>query len=188
MSLDARAFVVGAVGRLEKHKGFHHLLDAFERVAGTNPEAYLVVVGDGTCETELRDQATGMGDAASRILFTGYRPDADRFMLAFDLLVLPSTTHYETFGQVLMEAMAFGVPVIGSEVGGIPEIIEHEVNGLLVPPADPEALAAAVARVQEDDALRQRLARQGEERVATEFTEQRMLDQVETFLLELLET
>lgn len=186
LSLASDAFVVGAIGRLERHKGFQHLLAAFGELASANEQAYLLIVGDGSFENELRDQATGMGDAASRVLFTGYRPDPDRFLLAFDTLVLASTTRYETFGQVLVEAMAFQVPVVGSEVGGIPEIIEHGQNGLLVRPGDEPGLTAALKRLAGDPDLRKRLAEAGRRKVEVEFREDTMLDRLESFLTSIL--
>jgi glycosyltransferase involved in cell wall biosynthesis len=182
LSLGSEAFVVGSVGRLERHKGYQHLLVAFGELVSANEHAFLVIVGDGSFENELRDQATGMGEAASRILFTGYRPDPDRFLLAFDALVLPSTTRNETFGQVLVEAMAFQVPVVGSEVGGIPEIIDHEQNGLLVQPGDEAGLAAALDRLAGDSGLRTKLAEAGRRKVEAEFREETMLDRLESFL------
>ena len=186
LSLASDAFVVGSIGRLERHKGFQHLLVAFGELASANEQAFLVIVGDGSFEGELRDQAADMGDAASRILFTGYRPDPDRFLLAFDTLVLPSTTRYETFGQVLVEAMAFRLPVVGSEVGGIPEIIDHGQTGLLVQPGDEPGLAAALKQLAADSDLRTNLAEAGRRKVEAEFREETMLDRLESFLSSVL--
>jgi glycosyltransferase involved in cell wall biosynthesis len=186
LSLATDAFVVGSVGRLERHKGFQHLLAAFGELASANERAFLVIVGDGSFESDLRDQAADMGDAASRILFTGYRPDPDRFLLAFDTLVLPSTTRYETFGQVLVEAMAFHVPVVGSDVGGIPEIIDHGEDGLLVQPGDEPGLAEALKQLAADPDLRASLAEAGRQKVEEEFREETMLDRLESFLSRVL--
>lgn len=188
LGLSSDTFVVGAVGRLEKHKGFHHLLAAFGTLAERVNDAALILVGDGSEEVALREQAARLGDIAANINFMGHVSSVDHLMQVFDVLVLPSTTRYETFGQSLIEAMAFYVPVIGSRVGGIPEIINHEENGLLVPPGDEAALAQALLQLAKDGELRRRLARAGHQRVEQYYREETMIDRLESYLTDLLRT
>jgi len=118
----------------------------------------------------------------------GHQTDIDPLLMSFDALVLPSKTNYETFGQSLIEAMAFYVPVIGSDVGGIPEIINHGENGLLVPPGDEASLAEALLKLINDDKLRRQLARAGRQSVEDFYREDTMIDRLEKYLSNLLRT
>lgn len=186
LSLDPDAFVVCGVGRLEPHKGYDVLLDAFGELARELEKAYLLLVGEGSQAEGLRDRATALEKGASRVLFTGHRPDPYRFIIASDVLVLPSTTEYETFGQVLIEAMALHVPVVGSRIGGIPEVIRPGKNGLLVEPGDPQDLYEALLRLARHREERRRLAREGRRTVEQHYREETMLDRLEAYLRELL--
>jgi glycosyltransferase involved in cell wall biosynthesis len=188
LDLSSGVYTIGAVGRLEKHKGFHHLIAAFRTVAERSKDAALIIVGDGSQEAVLKSQASRSGDIASRIRFMGHQEDVDHLMMALDVLVLPSTTRYETFGQSLIEAMAFYVPVIGSDVGGIPEIINHEENGLLVPPGDEAALARALLLLERDKEMRRSMARAGRQMVERYYREETMIDRLESYLTDLLRT
>ncbi len=188
LGLTPDHFVVGGVGRLEKHKGFQHLIDACVLLTPRHRRIALVLVGAGSMEVELRARAAEPGAEAVKVIFTGHLEDPDGVLPAFDVLVLPSTTAYETFGQVLIEAMAFHVPVIGSRIGGIPEIIKHEQNGLLAAPGDAAALAAELARLAGDTELRRRLARAGRRTVEQHFREDTMLDRLEGYLSEFIST
>lgn len=181
-------FIVGAIGRLEEHKGFQHLIEAFGMLAKEVEGAGLVLVGSGSWEPELRRQAEELGAISSQIHFTGHLDNVDTIYPAFDTVVLPSTTSYETFGQSLVEAMAFYVPVVGSRVGGIPEIITEGENGFLVPPGDAETLARTLVKLAGDRELRHRLSRTGRRTVEQYFREDTMLDRLELYLAEMLRT
>jgi len=188
LDLSPDTFTIGAVGRLEKHKGFHHLIEAFRQVKEKSPDAFLILVGRGSERTALEAQASGLGEIAPSIRFMGHQTEIDPLLMSFDALVLPSTTNYETFGQSLIEAMAFYVPVIGSDVGGIPEIIDHGKNGLLVPPGDESSLAEALLKLIGDHELRRRLARAGRQSVESFYREETMIDRLEIYLSKLLRT
>jgi glycogen synthase len=124
--------------------------------------AAVVLVGDGPLRPALERQAARLGPG--RVRFQGFVPHAEvpAWLAAADVLVLPSV--YEELGSVLLEAMAAGLPVVASEVGGIPDALGPA--GLLVPPGDPAALAAAVDQVLEDPALAAELARAARRRAA----------------------
>ena len=188
LNLSPDTFAVGAIGRLEKHKGFHHLIEAFRQVKEKYANAFLILVGKGSQRTTLETQVSGLGEIASSIRFMGHQTDIDPLLMSFDALVLPSKTKYETFGQSLIEAMAFYVPVIGSDVGGIPEIINHGENGLLVPPGDEASLAEALLKLINDDKLRRRLARAGRQSVEDFYRVDTMIDRIEKYLSNLLRT
>lgn len=146
-------FVIGCVGRLIPLKGHLFLLRAFGLFVRKHPDSVLVIIGDGPMRKELEQETKTLG-IKEKVVFTGYRENARAVMGALDLLVLPS--RYDAFGRVLIEAMQQGTPVVGTDLHGISEIIEHEKNGLLVPYDDQEALCAAMERVLTDHALREK--------------------------------
>lgn len=134
---------IAYVGRLAAQKGVTTLLDAFARLPESTG-ARLLVVGDGPLRPELEQRAEPLGD---RVRFTGFLPH-DRIPAVLqhaDVLMLPSV--YEELGSVLVEAMAAGLPIVASRVGGIPDLVRDDENGLLAPPGDAAAFAAAVTRV-----------------------------------------
>jgi glycosyltransferase involved in cell wall biosynthesis len=144
--LPPRSFVF--VGRLTEQKALPVLLDAIDRVDG----ARLVIVGDGP------ERAMLEGRASDRVTFAGSLPREDvlAHLAAARAAVLSSA--WENLPHAAVEALAVGTPVVSTAVGGVPEVVTDDVNGLLVPPNDVEALADALRRVLEDDALRDRLA------------------------------
>ena len=145
---------IGFVGRLAAQKRPDLLLAAFGRMAGS---ASLIVVGDGPERARVHALAAA-SPAAGRITLTGFvqHTAVPAVLASLDVLVLPSA--YEEMGSVLTEAMAAGLSVVASEVGGIPEVVRDGETGLLVPPGDVGALAAALDRLVDDPALRARLA------------------------------
>lgn len=157
LGLPVDAPLVLFVGRLITIKGVDHLIRAMRNMAETQPSARLIVVGDGQERALLQALAQGAG-LADRVTFAGERPHEDviRFMRAADVFVLPSLV--ESFGIVLLEAMSCGLPVVASNVMGIPSIVADGVNGFLVPPADDRAIAAGVERLLGDPMLRANFA------------------------------
>lgn len=139
---DAR--LVGSVGWLTPVKGHRTLLDACARLAPTFPRLHLLLVGSGPLRAALEAQARQLGLAA-HVTFAGERDDVRDCLAALDVFVQPSLN--EGMGRALIEAMAAGRPVIASRVGGIPALIEDRRTGRLVPPADPAALAEALAEL-----------------------------------------
>ena len=130
--------IVGVVARLEPEKGHPTLLEAWPAVLRAVPDAYLLIVGEGSRRDALEAQARELR-IAHRVVFTGRRDDVPAVTAALDVAVLPS--YREAQGLTILEAMALSRPVVASNVGGIPEMIEDGVTGLLVPPHDADALA-----------------------------------------------
>ena len=167
------------VGRLDEQKGHPTLFDAMRRVVAAEPTARLVVAGGAQQSGE--DYAAYLRSLAAepeldgRIIFAGERTDVPRLMAACDLFVLAS--RWEGFGLVFLEAMAAGKPVVTTNVSGIPEVVLHEQTGLLVPPGDPAALAAAIVKLCADPTERRRLGNNGYERAHLHFTADRMLEE-----------
>ena len=153
--------VVGMVARLQPWKGQQLFLQAASIVAGSRPDVQFVVVGgavlgwEGDYPEQLRRQATELG-LAERVYFSGHQEDPYPWADAFDVAVTASVG--EPFGLVTVEAMALAKPVVGVDSAGTAEIIEDGVSGLLVPPADPDAMAAAILDLLEDPALQERIA------------------------------
>ncbi|HEV8701914.1 MAG TPA: glycosyltransferase [Candidatus Polarisedimenticolia bacterium] len=143
-------FVVGTLCRLEPVKGVAELLDAFLLAASSTPRLRLVVGGDGPLRGRLLERARDAG-MAERVVVGGSWVRPEDVLPALDLFVLASRN--EGMGRALIEAMAVGLPVVGTAVGGVPEVLEEGGAGILVPPGDPEALAAAISRLAADERL-----------------------------------
>jgi glycosyltransferase involved in cell wall biosynthesis len=174
--LEPNAQIVGVVGRLEPEKGHPTLIDAWPRVLRTVPDAYLLIVGEGSRREALEHQVAELG-IGSRVIFTGRRDDVPAVTAALDVAVLPS--YREAQGLTILEAMALSRPVVASNVGGIPEMVEDGLTGLLVPPHDPEALAAAITRLLLDHSLADMLARAGHDLVHERFCLEMMVRSIE---------
>jgi len=168
--------LVGVVARLESEKGHRYLVEAWPAVLAGVPDAWLAVVGEGSELEALRRRARALG-VAGRVLFTGRRDDVSALTADLTVAVLPSLR--EAQGISIMEAMARGVPVVATAVGGIPEVITSGVDGLLVPPADPAALVGAIIGLLGDPGLRQRLGHAGHRTVADRFSIDAMVRRIE---------
>jgi glycosyltransferase involved in cell wall biosynthesis len=156
LGASADESLVVAVGRLIEVKGFRYLIEAVRRLEGI----HLAVIGDGPLRGELEELARSIRD---RVTFTG---NLDRFAVseavaAADIVAVPSIISSKGFRDglptTLLEAMAAGRPIVASAIGGIPEVLAHETNGLLVPEKNPRALADAVRRLRSDPGLSERL-------------------------------
>jgi glycosyltransferase involved in cell wall biosynthesis len=167
------SFRILFVGRLVKRKGVTHLIEAVRRLPA-ELGAHLTIIGDGPEHATLAVQVHD-GGLDGRVDMSGRVPESAlrEAYAASDVLVLPSIVDArgdtEGLGVVLLEAMSYGVPVVGSDIGGITDIIENGESGLLVPPADAEQLARALERLARDPSLADRLGAAGEHRVRTAF-------------------
>jgi len=147
--------LVGSVGALVKRKGHVHLIRAFSRVAASLPKARLEIVGDGPEKQNLLNEIKKL-DLESKIQLVGEQKNTEKFLNSWDLFVLPSIS--EVFGIVILEAFEARVPVIATAVGGVPEIIKNDENGILVPAGDPKKLAKAILYLLVEKQERQKLA------------------------------
>lgn len=150
------------VGRLEKRKGFKYLLRAFRCVREAIPNARLLVVGAYTKKQKRPFLVYARKRRLHGVRFVGPVSDEmlPRYYRTADLFCAPSTG-YESFGIVLLEAMASGLPIVASDIEGYREVLDHGVQGLLVPPRDPEALATVIVRLLQDPRRRAEMGRQG---------------------------
>src|SRR5262249_17310693 len=147
--LPADKKLVGIVATLRSWKGHAHLLQAMTRLP---PDIELVIVGDGPQREALEKQAAKLGLGA-RVHMQGQQSDVLPWLRALDIFALPSYAN-EGVPQALVQAMLVELPCVTTAVGGIPEVAEHERTALVVPPKDPEALAAAIARLADSEGLR----------------------------------
>lgn len=173
LGVEDSQLLVGNVAHLADHKGQRYLVEAIPLVLERRPEARFVIVGEGELEESLKSQARELG-IGDRLVFTGFRPDVPEIMDALDVFAMPS--HLEGLGTIVLDALVAGKPVVAAAAGGIPDIIEHERHGLLVPPRDPAALAAAIVRLLGDRELGCRLAGAGLARVKAEFSVDAMVE------------
>ncbi len=164
LGLPAEGPIVGYVGRLEHGKGPDVLLAAAERLQQKIPAVSLLVVGDGPLAPALAARARAAG---VRLTLAGQRGDVAALLRLCDVVAVPS--RQEAFGRILIEAMAAERPVVAAAVGGIPEVCTDGVTGLLVPPEDPDALAAALAATLSDPAATTARVRAAAADVATRF-------------------
>jgi glycosyltransferase involved in cell wall biosynthesis len=160
-------FVIGAVGRLEPQKRFDILIDACARVRDRYPAVRLIIAGDGSLRSPLEKQVARLfPDGRCQLL--GHRTDVDALHHGMDLLV--QSSDYEGTPNVVLEAMAFGTPVVATSVGGTDEIVRDGVDGLLLPSGSPERLAASIEKAIADPDGRQARARAARLRVERELS------------------
>jgi glycosyltransferase involved in cell wall biosynthesis len=170
--LPHHAPVVGNVAALVPHKGQRYLIEAAQLVVRQIPDARFVILGEGELREHLERQVHEH-HLEKHVLLPGFRTDVLGCIKGFDLFVMSSVT--EGLGTSLLDAMACGRAIVATTAGGIPEIVEDGVNGLLVPPRDAHALADAIVRTLGDADLRGRLGRAGFERVRDRFSVERMV-------------
>ncbi len=151
-----QAVVIGAAGRMVPWKRQGDLLSAVAKIRNrTGRVPTIALAGEGAMRRELEAQAVELG-IAEQVRFSGYRDDILGWMAGLDILVIPSEG--EPFGRTALEAMAMGIPVVGADSGGLPEIIRHQHNGLLYPCGDTDALAQTLLKLMDEPARRHTLA------------------------------
>jgi sugar transferase (PEP-CTERM/EpsH1 system associated) len=175
--------LVGSVGRLHPQKDYATLLAAMVEVKARVPNARLLLVGDGELRRDLQSQAESMG-LSNSATFAGHRTDIPEILMTLDVFALSS--RWEGMPNAVLEAMAAGLPVVATRVGGVPEVVVDGVTGLLVPPRDPEALSKAILKLLQNSDLRQKMGRSGRERVREHFSVERMVQDTEALYQRLL--
>ncbi|MGH2567734.1 MAG: glycosyltransferase family 4 protein, partial [Bacteroidota bacterium] len=183
--LPQKGFLIGVLGRLDRQKGQEVLLRSVSEVVERHPDAHFIIAGD---ETVGEPRSGNPGYKAHlenlcrtlsierHVTFMPFIDDVPRFMAALDLVVLPSFA--ETYGLVVIEAMAMEKPVIATNAGGVPEIITDGKTGLLVEPRDSKALSRAILRVLDDAELGKSLARSARTEALRSYDENACVDQL----------
>jgi glycosyltransferase involved in cell wall biosynthesis len=151
-------FVVGHVGALDNsQKGQEYIIAVARVVERSHPDLHFMLVGGGDDEAMLRSAAGEL----SNVTFTGFVDNVGDYLASFDVFILPSNR--EGIGSILFDAMEAGLPVVASRVGGVPDIVHEGQNGILIDPARPDQLRAAILRLRADPELRTRLGSAGRE-------------------------
>jgi L-malate glycosyltransferase len=171
LGVPEQAFVVIQVARLDETKNHRMALEAFRLFAAGYPPALLILVGDGP-ERERLERAAAEFHLNAKVKFLGSRSDVRRLLSAADVAILTSLS--EGIPLSLIEAMAGGLPIVATSVGGVPEVVEHGETGLLVPSENPSALSEALRSLANDSELRTRLGDAGRRRAHEKFDEERM--------------
>ena len=185
LGIAAEAPVIGIVASLTAPKDFPTFLTSARIVRDSVPSARFLIVGDGPLRRELEEMAAQLGLADS-VLFAGHQMRVAPFIGGFDVAVL-SSCDYEGCSNYLLEAMGLGRPVVATDIGGNRELVRHGDTGLLVPPRDPAALAAAVLTLLDDRDLASRLTDAASERFRAGFSVPTMVRQYEQLYEELLQ-
>ncbi|UCG38147.1 MAG: glycosyltransferase family 4 protein, partial [bacterium] len=171
--LDEGDRVCGVVAQFIERKGHRYLLRAVPEILAAVPAVRLLLFGKGPLEGELRSLCRELG-IQDRVIFAGFREDLPRIMGCLDLVIHPALM--EGLGVSLLQAAAAGIPIVATRVGGIPEIVTHQVNGFLVPPSDVAALTRATVRILGDHDLGQAMGDQGRRIVRDRFSIQTMVE------------
>lgn len=180
LGLDDTSPVLGISSRLSYMKGITYLLKAMCDIRKVHDDVSLVIIGDGPQKKELEQQSTSLG-LHRHVLFLGELDTIHLFLKVFDIFVLPSLS--EGMPVCLLEAMASGCPIVATNVGGIPEMIENGKNGLLVRPADSNALSSAILYLLEHEQVRNSLVIEGKRVVRERFSALKMTKTYEQLYL-----
>ena len=170
-------FVIGYIGRLSEEKGLRYLLEAVSTNLGDRIPIKLLIVGEGPQREELESLAQKLG-IRDNVVFAGFQSNVESWLAAMDLFVLPSLT--EGTPMSLLEAMAKGVPVIASAVGGVPQVIDSDKNGMLVPSAKPLEIAKAVRFLYDNKDVRVDLAKKAQITIRDKYDINVWIDKIET--------
>lgn len=182
--LCAGNFRVGVPASLVTHKGHKCFLEAMKDVIAARPGVSVILAGDGPLRKELQELAEKLG-IVEKVCFSGIIREMDGFYAYVDLVVLPSTIR-EGISVAILEAMSAGKAVVGTLVGGIPEAVVENETGLLVPPLDAPALAAAILQLIDDREMLAKMGIAGRARYEKKFTRTRMLAEITGIYEELL--
>jgi L-malate glycosyltransferase len=176
--------VIGVVSHLSHEKGIDRLVEAAALIANAREKLRFVIVGQGACLRDLEDLVRAKG-LEPIIQFTGFRSDIPQLMKTFDIFALPSLS--EGLSSAILEAMACSLPVVASNVGGIPELVRHAVNGLLVAPGNPAALAEAIQKLANNPEERLRIGQVNRRQVEEHYTMEQKIENTEKLCSSLLE-
>ncbi len=181
--LPATARVVGMVGRLEPVKGPLLMVEAAKIVAAACPDVIFLVIGEGSLRKKMEEQCR-TANLTGNFVFAGWREHVEQLLGVLDILVLPSLN--EAVGRIILEAAAYGVPVVATRVGGVPEIVRDQETGLLVPAQDAGSMARALVELLTDREKREHLGQAAKEKVTTRFTAREMVRSINNLYLDLV--
>ena len=164
-------FVIGTAGRLSEEKGHGYLIRTIPYLAKEIKNIKLIIAGDGPLRADLEYLVEKLG-ISNHVRLIGYEKNIETFLSVIDLFILPSLT--EGLPISLLEAMALGKPVIGSRVGGIKEVIQNGINGVLIPPMDVKALSESIRSLYRDSEARRIMGSEGKRHIGIHFSSRAM--------------
>jgi glycosyltransferase involved in cell wall biosynthesis len=176
-------FVVVSTGRMHYQKGYSILINAISLITNTYPSIKLLLVGDGPVRSILEKYALELG-ISNQIMFTGQRSDISDILHASDVYI--SSSLWEGSSISIIEAMASGLPIIATKVGGTPELVEDKVSGILVPSRNPSIIAQAIIELYTNAELRKNIGIQARQRAIKNFSSKEMVKKIEKLYLKLL--
>ncbi|MGB9586737.1 MAG: glycosyltransferase family 4 protein, partial [Armatimonadota bacterium] len=175
LGLEEDTNVISIISQLIERKGHRFLFQAAPKILEQFPKTVFLVLGEGKAEASLRRLAASLG-IEDKVIFTGFRNDVGEILSITTVLAHPATM--EGFANCVLQAMAAGVPVVVTAVGGMPEAVRDGVNGILIPPRDPNAIADAVMKLLRDPELRCKMGAEGKRIAEGEFNVDTMVEGV----------
>jgi len=172
-------FIIGNIGELETHKGQYYLIEAMKKLQEDHPDIHLICLGRGKDEQNYKEQSKDLNN----ITFEGFVDNVGDYIQCFDLFVFPSLN--EGLGSILFDVMQSNVPIIASDIGGIPDIIQNQKNGILVPVKDSEAIYSAIEQLYKDIELRKKLSNEAFKNIEN-FSFIKMADRYENIYKEVI--
>ena len=185
-NLDIREdeLVLGFIGRLSIEKGCKYLIKAVRKLKYLGVPVKVLIIGDGPQKEELKDLVYKLG-IESLVIFAGFQPDVDKWLLALDIFILPSMT--EGTPMSLLEAMASGIPAVASAVGGIPQVVDSGKNGLLVSPGNTDEIRDAVYELYKNENLRKSISTAARDTIMLKYNIKEWTGKIEAEYLKILE-
>ncbi|MFX0133186.1 MAG: glycosyltransferase family 4 protein, partial [Candidatus Hodarchaeota archaeon] len=174
LSIASNTKIIGSAGRLVTIKGYNYLIYAAKKILEKMPNIKFIIAGEGPVKQDLIKETEKLG-ILENFIFTGFVEDIYTLISTFDLFVMPSVN--EGIPIVLLETMVLGIPIIATKVGGIPEILTHRINGLLVAPGDISELATTCLYALKKSNKIRLMAENAREHVAKEFSPQKIAKQ-----------
>ena len=175
LGLKRNEIAICQVSKLWEGKGHDDIIEACKEIFAQVPKSKVFFVGNGHIRKRLEYKVKARG-FENKIIFLGHRADIPAVTSAMDIAVL--AFHFEGMGRVVIEAMAAGLPVVASQVGGIVDLVDNEINGLLVPPHAPDHLARSIVRLAKDPNLRKRMGEMGRKKLDKRFSADTMIKQI----------
>ena len=184
LNISEDEFVIGYVGRLSNEKGLRYLIQAISMLNQSDMPLKVLVIGEGPERKEL-EVLSAKEKVEQKIIFAGFQNNTESWFPAMDLFVLPSLT--EGTPMALLEALACGIPVVASAVGGVPQVIDSGNNGLLVSPGRPEEIKEAVINLYKNNELRTGLSKAAQHIIKSKYNVENWINEVQTEYLKVLE-
>ncbi|MCR4321966.1 MAG: glycosyltransferase family 4 protein [Candidatus Brocadiaceae bacterium] len=185
LGLKKENIVIGSIGVIEKDKGHRYLVETIARLKDVGiTNVVCVICGTGPEEADLRELVNARG-IGTEVLFLGYRNDIPKILKVLDILIMTSLT-IESFSMAAVEAMAMELPVIATNVGGIPEVVDNSKTGIIVPPGNVDALCEAIKYLIQNPGIRFQMGKKGREKVLRQFTIEENVRKTEEVFLEII--